>query len=433
MLGCVVVFLTAVLSVGCYTVPDIHERLIHGRQLKIYLPKSTEKLVFSPMEQPGTVMVYWQKNRHTSSKGSISGSGNDRRWTLDKVTYADQGTYSQMNFWDKEISSIKVAVNPRRVYVTRVAGQTLSVSMEGINPMEATLSFSGDSANITLVRDGAVISQDLPDYWDRVRLGRQSIEVREVNTSDVGRYTLRDRQNRVVSVTRMDLTDHQDVTSGNPLLALLLLLGIPAGICCCCRKKIFKQKASTSTTLQATPEMQHPPTGGPAGAPPSYHPAPGDPTVFYHGPNAGPSVQPPPDGGQWNGPTPSPGFNPAYPPANPAYPPVGPGYPPVGPGYPPVGPGYMPPTQPPQWNAPAPGPYPPGPAPMGYAPVMYSVPPEGAAAQAAEEMKSSPVAPLLAPQVDATSAPPVPPNPAQPSQSAHQFQIEAGKNTSNFL
>lgn len=37
---------------------------------------------------------------------------------------------------------------------------------------------------------------------------------------------------------------------GNPLLALLLLLGIPAGICCCCRKKIFKKKATNATMLQ---------------------------------------------------------------------------------------------------------------------------------------------------------------------------------------
>lgn len=44
--------------------------------------------------------------------------------------------------------------------------------------------------------------------------------------------------------------DHHEYSGGNPLLGLLLLLGIPAGICCCCRKKIFKQKAATMATLQ---------------------------------------------------------------------------------------------------------------------------------------------------------------------------------------
>lgn len=44
--------------------------------------------------------------------------------------------------------------------------------------------------------------------------------------------------------------DHHEYSGGNPLLGLLLLLGIPAGICCCCRKKIFKQKATTMATLQ---------------------------------------------------------------------------------------------------------------------------------------------------------------------------------------
>lgn len=50
---------------------------------------------------------------------------------------------------------------------------------------------------------------------------------------------------------RLCLTaDQHDYSGGNPLLGLLLLLGIPAGICCCCRKKIFKKKATTTATLQ---------------------------------------------------------------------------------------------------------------------------------------------------------------------------------------
>lgn len=52
-------------------------------------------------------------------------------------------------------------------------------------------------------------------------------------------------------------TDHHDYSGGNPLLGLLLLLGIPAGICCCCRKKIFKQKAATTATLQVHRPVLH--------------------------------------------------------------------------------------------------------------------------------------------------------------------------------
>ena len=50
------------------------------------------------------------------------------------------------------------------------------------------------------------MSQDLPNYWDRVWTNTMNIEIKNVNYSDEGRYTLRDRGSRVVSVTRMDLT-----------------------------------------------------------------------------------------------------------------------------------------------------------------------------------------------------------------------------------
>lgn len=56
------------------------------------------------------------------------------------------------------------------------------------------------------VRSGARVSQDLANYWDRVWTNTMNIEVRNVNYSDQGYYTLKDRSSRIVSVTRMDLT-----------------------------------------------------------------------------------------------------------------------------------------------------------------------------------------------------------------------------------
>lgn len=49
---------------------------------------------------------------------------------------------------------------------------------------------------------------------------------------------------------RLYFAEAHEYGEGNPLLALLLLLGIPVGICCCCRKKIFKKKATNATMLQ---------------------------------------------------------------------------------------------------------------------------------------------------------------------------------------
>ncbi|XP_076585333.1 uncharacterized protein LOC143319932 isoform X2 [Chaetodon auriga] len=418
MMWSVVILLAAALSVEAYAVNDLHERLAHGRQLKIYLSKSAEKLEFTPADDHNKNFLYWEKGRLRTTKGRVSGTGSDRRWYIDKVTYEDQGTYIQTDLWNKEISTVKVIVTPRHNYVKCVAGESLYISLEGIDLADAVLSFSGEAANVTLVHDGARVSQDLPDYWDRVQTHSMKIEIRNVNYTDEGRYTLRDRRDRVVSVTRMDLTDYHEFSEGNPLMALLLLLGIPAGICCCCRKKIFKKKATTAATLQTTPDAVHPPPCGPFGPSPPYN-TPGQPGVpYYHGTNSsmGPTVHPPPltpGPGQWNGPPPSPGFNPAYPPQNPAYPPQNPAYPLAGPV-----------------------------APMDYhpAPVMYSPPPPPAEEVKMENMVSSPATPLLTatPQAEAASSP-VAPLPASPtdglssSDGACKFQIDGEKTSTNFL
>ncbi|XP_033976792.1 uncharacterized protein wu:fc21g02 [Trematomus bernacchii] len=306
MMWSVVMLLATALGVDSYAVHDLHERLAHGRQLKIYLPKSAEKLEFISAEDPHKMFMYWEHSRLRANKGRVSGTGSDRRWYIDKVTYEDEGTYIQRDFWNKEIASVKVAVTTKHNYVKRVAGESLIISLEGIDLADAGLSFSGEAANVTLVRDGAPVSQDLPNYWDRVQTHSNNIEIRNVNYSDEGHYTLRDRRDRMVSITRMNLTDHHNGTEGNPLLALLLLLGIPAGICCCCRKNIFKKKAPHATMLQNSPHVIHPPPCGPVGPAPPYN-TPGQPgVVYYHGPDPsmGPAVHPPPGPGQWNGPPP---------------------------------------------------------------------------------------------------------------------------------
>ncbi len=59
-----------------YAVRDINERLAHGRQLKIYLPKSAEKLEFIPAFEPGKTFLYWKKDMFRSETlGNSSGTG----------------------------------------------------------------------------------------------------------------------------------------------------------------------------------------------------------------------------------------------------------------------------------------------------------------------------------------------------------------------
>nr|XP_029543135.1 uncharacterized protein LOC115145768 isoform X1 [Oncorhynchus nerka] len=394
------ILLGTVLSVDGYVVPDLHKRLSHGHQLKIYLPKSAEKLEFIPAAEPLKTYLYWGRGSR-ATRGKVSGTGTDRSWYLDKVTYKDQGTYVQRDYWNKEISSLKVAVTTRREYTKCVVGEELHISLEGIDQADATLSFSGANANVTLVHDGAVVAQDLPDYWNRVKTLSTKISIQNVNTSDVGYYTLKDTRDRVVAIVRMELIDKHENEAGNPLMALLLLLGIPASICFCCRKRIFKNKSPDTTAIQLdNPETLHPPPGYnmPGGG---VSPGPGVPGGY-------PQVYPPPNPGmpgqpQWTGPPPQPCFNPGYPSQDPLYPPA------------------QPPPNQPQYN--------PGAPPMGYAPVMYSAP------SGNEEIKMenmSPADPLLAhppPQV-----PPPTSEALHSTDGAFQFNTDTGKNApTNFL
>ncbi|KAL0984108.1 hypothetical protein UPYG_G00137190 [Umbra pygmaea] len=441
-----IVLATAV-SVEGFSVHDVQERLSHGRQLKIYLPKSSSKLEFTPSAEPSKSYVYWDHDARIT-RGRVSGTGSDRRWYLDKVTYEDQGTYVQTDHWNKEISSLKVAVTTRHDYLKCIAGEDLYISLEGIDLADAHLSFSGADVNITLVYEGAVVVQNHPDYGNRVKTYSTKIGIENVNTTDVGYYMLRDRRERLVSIIRMELTDHHDDENGNHAYITyltILLLGIPAAICCCCRKKIFKKKAPhTPAVLQGTPEMQHPPPGYnmPAGGVSS---GPAGP-VFYHGPDPNMGgfhqVHPHLDPGmpgqpQWTGPPFQPGFNQGYPQHDPRFPQA------QWNGPPPNQPQYHP-GAPPMWSGP-PSQYQYPVAPMGYAPVMYNAPPPSEPVKEEIKMETmSPADPLLAqsqqpPKISPGSVPiPLPTDDVLHSaDTAYQFNIDTGKNATtnatNFL
>ncbi|KAL1023602.1 hypothetical protein UPYG_G00043370 [Umbra pygmaea] len=448
------------------------ERVTHGNQLKIILPTSAQTLEFTPAAEPLKTYLCWKRGSFSTQakRGRVSGSGSDKNWYLDKVTYEDEGIYVQKNLWNYAMSSLKVSVTIARRYEKCVAGEELSISLAGLNKVDAHLSFSGAYANVTLVYDGAVVAQDISTYWDRVTVGSNNINIRNVNTSDVGSYTLKDRRDRIVSVVKMELVDKHE-NRGSPLMALLLLLGIPAGICCCCRKKICRNKDQQTTTTTTT--VIH---GGGANIPP---PAPCGPTPGYDMPSGGvypgpdgpegyPQVHPPPNPGvpgqpQWTGPPPQPGFSPMYPPGQPQQwngPPTQPVYPPAQPqqwnGPPPNPDPMYPPAQPQQWNGPPPNPtldpmYPPnnpqqwnGPppsqpqnspgAPMGYAPVMYNALSSGGDIKMEKTSPTDPLLPTEQPQVPCAPIPPPGSNVLQSSEPAYQFNIDTGKNpTNNFL
>lgn len=56
-----------VLPSESYSISDQYERLVHGRQLRIFLPKGSQKLEFTPADDPSKTFLYWENGRLRSA------------------------------------------------------------------------------------------------------------------------------------------------------------------------------------------------------------------------------------------------------------------------------------------------------------------------------------------------------------------------------
>lgn len=98
-----------------------------------------------------------------------------------------------------------IVLKAKRDIQNRVAGETLSITLTGLSKNDATLRFLSQDYNITLVERGLPVGNSHPDYMGRIKLTSNSIEVLNVNVSDVGNYTLSDHLNRKVKIISMNL------------------------------------------------------------------------------------------------------------------------------------------------------------------------------------------------------------------------------------
>ncbi|XP_047668594.1 uncharacterized protein LOC113642464 isoform X3 [Tachysurus fulvidraco] len=380
-----------------------YEQRMYGEQLSIRLSSGAEKLQFTYLNEREQEIL-WSKSTK-AKRGVVTGRNDDRKFVIASVTFNDEGTYSVLNIWNRKLSIHYLKVITKKSSQDCVAGESLSIYLLGLPEIDATLHFSNQDLNLTLVKSGTPVGNSHPDYMGRIKVTSSSIELLNVNVSDVGNYTLSDRLNRKVRIVSMNLVDSHPGLKAGPLAALLLLLGIPPCICCCCRKRICKKTSQNTTNTNSTVKYDNQiiPPGPPpaydspavsAGSTPGYprgYPAVGESTV-HPPPNPAFPSQPPYSG------------SPAMPPnPNPLYPP---------------GSGF-PPAQPPQWSD-APSNQPP---PAGFAPVMYNAP------SVADSVKGEilPTTPLLTPPQPEVAQHPAP-------DSAIQFSINQGNNSSsNFL
>uniref|UniRef100_A0AAY5EN75 Immunoglobulin V-set domain-containing protein n=1 Tax=Electrophorus electricus TaxID=8005 RepID=A0AAY5EN75_ELEEL len=231
-------------------------QLKHGFQLSFKLLKEAQSLEFSALN--GKVQYTIWSSSVKPKKGQVTGWGNDKRFIIKSVTFDDQGNYTQKSLKRTVLVNVKVK--------ECVAGETLKIPLRGLTSRQATLDFYSHDLNLTLVDHGLPIGKSHPNYYERLKVTTETIEVLNVSVSDMGNYTLQDDRGRKVLMVIMKLVDHHEKKL-NPLVALMLLLGIPAGVCCCCRKRIFKKSGHPTTTTNVQSGNLIPPPG----PPPSYN------------------------------------------------------------------------------------------------------------------------------------------------------------------
>ncbi|KAF5900675.1 DNA-directed RNA polymerase II subunit RPB1-like isoform X2, partial [Clarias magur] len=227
------ILLLAVLIMYTYATKNLN----HGQELSFQLPTWVVTLEFEAnwKQNKSKKDVLWNTSS-TAKRGIVTGDDDKRRFIIYSVTFDDNGTYIRRNSEKKE----KLSVNISQILNTQhcVAGQNVTISLAGLKKDNATLIHKKNNTYITLVEHGSPVS----NYMGRIQVADDSITVLNVGVSDKGFYIIRDSKNRIVKKTLLIL----DGKKGNPLYALLLLLGIP--FCGCCCKKLCKDDTSQSTT-----------------------------------------------------------------------------------------------------------------------------------------------------------------------------------------
>ncbi|XP_056587396.1 uncharacterized protein LOC130408016 isoform X2 [Triplophysa dalaica] len=292
------------------------KQINHGGYLSLDLPERTEKLEFASADEKTHVTI-WERRiifPNKVSKGTVHSSSDGWTFQLRHITFDDEGTYTLFNSWNSVISTYIVKVETKRSMIECIAGETLSISLEGIKLVDATLRFYRNHSVVTVVENGIPVGNADPDYINRLKVSTEKIKVLNVNVSDVGRYQLTDHKRRNVSNNTMILVEKHNFTPNKSLIALILL-GIPGSICFCCRKRICKRcrnnksQTDNDNTLNPLPEsvpICYPVTDPSQGYTAGYPTLPDQGQNPFPPPNQGHIQYPPPDPSQIQHPPPVP-------------------------------------------------------------------------------------------------------------------------------
>ncbi|KAF5900674.1 DNA-directed RNA polymerase II subunit RPB1-like isoform X2, partial [Clarias magur] len=178
-----------------------HLEVTYGQQLGIMLSSVTQKLEFTSTKNLQSIIIWSGSSQ--AKKGEVVKSGEEKRFIIKSVTFDDQGNYTEWNFWDKVTTIHLVKVTSKRQIQGCMPDKNLSISLDGLSKNDVTLQFSSKDFNHTLVKHGLPMDNQIPGYWGRIQVTTKNIQVFTVDGSDVGKYTLSDRENNTVMILNL--------------------------------------------------------------------------------------------------------------------------------------------------------------------------------------------------------------------------------------
>ncbi|XP_049337429.1 uncharacterized protein LOC125802967 isoform X1 [Astyanax mexicanus] len=195
--------------------------VVYGQQLSINITAMAERLEFISVDKSKEYTIWSSLNG--PKKGKVIQWSGGKHFIINSASFDDEGNYTEVSNYQTFVTKVKVLTSTETQRCE--AGETLTISLDGLMEEGASLRFSRGAEEIMLVHQG-LLMMSVPTFKDRIKVTSSSIQVLSVQGSDAGKYTLLDSKGRVVKISTLQVTNtcvvDVDVQYGRQLSIKLL-------------------------------------------------------------------------------------------------------------------------------------------------------------------------------------------------------------------
>ncbi|KAM4621439.1 uncharacterized protein ACJ7VT_005814 isoform 2-T2 [Polymixia lowei] len=266
------VLLGACVCMGLSNGSDL-ERL-YGDQLSFRVPENADYLEFKHPLSPSVTL--WR--RGDAGDGARRGQLTGNRYEMEKLTQADDGLYMFRDKNRRLIYDNTIKVSEYTKYYDKMVGEDLFFDF-ALDPALCYLTFfpEGDTDSYRIFRKGNRYDYFFDDRIQVIGRGTISVSIDDLQTSDSGRFELRDLEGNLALVVTLEV-------QASPALYIGVAVGIIAMVVfcccyvrkCCCKKSSSKRDSPVPPTADALPLYYHEHNTEPTG--PAYASQPSQPS-----------------------------------------------------------------------------------------------------------------------------------------------------------